>query len=191
MPRVFLMVLTLTASCASPRSGLDGPADAAAVDGSPADGRAPGEASCAGDAAGTSACGAHGESCCTSPPVPSTTYFRTYASDGGSSPSGEADPATVSGLPPGQLPGDGRALSAVRRRDRGGMDSTARVWQAPPPERRPWARRQQRAWIRARMERRRHDQSGDDDGRCGVRASAAIPPSGPGPTSPARTRPCR
>jgi len=97
MPRVFLVVLTLTVSCASPRSGLDGAADAPAVDGSPADDRAPGGASCASDAAGTSACGAHGESCCTSPPVPSPTYFRTYACDGGS-PSGEADPATVSGF---------------------------------------------------------------------------------------------
>jgi formylglycine-generating enzyme required for sulfatase activity len=42
-------------------------------------------------------CGACGESCCTSLEVSGGTYFRTYTNSG-SGPTGEADPATVSGF---------------------------------------------------------------------------------------------
>jgi sulfatase modifying factor 1 len=96
--RACLTVLALSAACASPRSGRDGGgADVAAVDGGFANDRAAGGESCLRDGAGTSACGAQGESCCASPQVPSSTYFRTYASDGGS-PTAEADPASVTGF---------------------------------------------------------------------------------------------
>ena len=48
--------------------------------------------------AGASAgCGPHGDSCCTSLPVPGGTYFRTYENDG-SGVTGTADPARVSGF---------------------------------------------------------------------------------------------
>jgi formylglycine-generating enzyme required for sulfatase activity len=42
-------------------------------------------------------CGASAESCCTSLKVPGGTYYRTYT-NGGSGPTGQADPATVSGF---------------------------------------------------------------------------------------------
>ncbi len=43
-------------------------------------------------------CGASGsDGCCTSLDVPSASYYRTYTNNGGG-PTGEADPATVSGL---------------------------------------------------------------------------------------------
>ncbi|HEY4185566.1 MAG TPA: formylglycine-generating enzyme family protein [Polyangia bacterium] len=95
MPKAILTVLLLTASCAGSRPGLDGGADAAVSDGPSADTRTADAASCASDAAGTSGCGTQGGRCCDSPAIPSATYFRTYANDGGS-PTGEADPATVS-----------------------------------------------------------------------------------------------
>ena len=50
-----------------------------------------------GHDSGVTTCGASGESCCTSLDVPGGTYYRTYASSGGG-PTGEADPATVSGF---------------------------------------------------------------------------------------------
>ena len=59
--------------------------------------------SCATEGAGLTNCGSPdggaegGESCCTSLEVPGGTYFRTYANSG-SGPTGEADPATVSGF---------------------------------------------------------------------------------------------
>jgi len=46
---------------------------------------------------GLSDCGASKESCCTSLKVAGGTYYRTYANSG-SGPTGEADPATVSGF---------------------------------------------------------------------------------------------
>ncbi len=54
--------------------------------------------SCQAGGDGRSNCGAAdggAESCCTSPDVPPGTFFRTYTSSGGT-PTGEADPATVS-----------------------------------------------------------------------------------------------
>jgi len=47
--------------------------------------------------AGLTNCGAALESCCTSLEVPGGTYYRTYTTDG-TTPSNEADPATVSGF---------------------------------------------------------------------------------------------
>jgi sulfatase modifying factor 1 len=52
----------------------------------------PGLANC-----GVTDAGGDGESCCTSLEVPAGTYFRTYTNDG-NGPTGEADPATVSGF---------------------------------------------------------------------------------------------
>lgn len=46
---------------------------------------------------GAPACGAAGESCCTSPPVPAGTYDRTYTNDGTGAIDGN-DPAAVSGF---------------------------------------------------------------------------------------------
>jgi sulfatase modifying factor 1 len=54
-------------------------------------------ASCGVSGAGTSHCGASGESCCTSPEVPGGSYARTYTNDGGG-PTAESDPAAVSGF---------------------------------------------------------------------------------------------
>jgi len=54
-------------------------------------------ASCQVSTAGTTRCGASGESCCTSPAVPGGTYFRSYSNDG-SGATGLADPATISGF---------------------------------------------------------------------------------------------
>jgi formylglycine-generating enzyme len=51
--------------------------------------------SCASSRAGLNDGGVDGPAVDGSPAIPSTTYFRTYTSDGGS-PSGEADPASVS-----------------------------------------------------------------------------------------------
>ena len=58
--------------------------------------------SCAAGGAGLTNCGvtdggSDGESCCTSLEVPAGTYFRTYTNTG-IGPTGEADPATVSGF---------------------------------------------------------------------------------------------
>jgi sulfatase modifying factor 1 len=47
--------------------------------------------------AASAQCGADGESCCTSLEVPGGTFHRTYTNDG-RGPTGEADPAWVSGL---------------------------------------------------------------------------------------------
>jgi formylglycine-generating enzyme len=54
-------------------------------------------ASCKVSAPGTTDCGPRAESCCTSLEVPGGVYDRTYANDG-SEPTGEADPAWVSGF---------------------------------------------------------------------------------------------
>jgi formylglycine-generating enzyme required for sulfatase activity len=63
--------------------------------------------SCASGDAGVTNCGADGESCCTSLEVPGGTYYRTFDPQGESGsvtlnvdggPTGEADPATVSGF---------------------------------------------------------------------------------------------
>ena len=53
--------------------------------------------SCLAGGAGLTDCGASRESCCTSLEVPGGTYFRTYTNSG-KGPTGEEDPATVSGL---------------------------------------------------------------------------------------------
>ncbi len=57
--------------------------------------------SCTPTGSGTSACGANSESCCVSPEVTEGTtgglYYRTYMNSG-AGPTGEADPATVSGF---------------------------------------------------------------------------------------------
>jgi len=52
--------------------------------------------SCAPGGAGMTNCGATAESCCVSPEVPGGTYDRTYTNVG-TGPTGQADPATVSG----------------------------------------------------------------------------------------------
>jgi sulfatase modifying factor 1 len=57
----------------------------------------PPHSSCAPGGAGMSNCGACGESCCASLEVEGGTYYRTYASSS-CGPTGEADPATVSGF---------------------------------------------------------------------------------------------
>jgi formylglycine-generating enzyme required for sulfatase activity len=57
--------------------------------------------SCAPGGPGMTNCGPGGsgtESCCTSLEVPGGTYFRTYKSEADGGPTGEADPATVSGF---------------------------------------------------------------------------------------------
>jgi sulfatase modifying factor 1 len=53
--------------------------------------------SCKTAGAGRTNCGASSESCCTSEEVGGGTYFRTYTNSG-AGPTGEADPATVSGF---------------------------------------------------------------------------------------------
>jgi len=53
--------------------------------------------SCAAGGAGLTNCGAGSESCCTSLEVAGGTYYRTYVSSG-CGPTGEADPASVSGF---------------------------------------------------------------------------------------------
>jgi formylglycine-generating enzyme required for sulfatase activity len=53
--------------------------------------------SCAPGGPGLTDCGPALQNCCATSPVPAGTYYRTYANDG-SGPSGEADPATVTGL---------------------------------------------------------------------------------------------
>ena len=89
----------------SPDAAADGPGDHdAGAEAGPLDagvdaprGDAAAAPSCAPGGAGLTNCGAGSESCCTSLEVPSGTYFRTYGFDGGT-PTGEADPATVSGF---------------------------------------------------------------------------------------------
>lgn len=54
-------------------------------------------ASCSMSGQGTTSCGSSGESCCASPEVPGGIYNRTYTNDG-SGPTGESDPAAVSGF---------------------------------------------------------------------------------------------
>lgn len=56
-----------------------------------------GEQSCSPGGFGMTNCGAGNESCCTSLAIEGGTFYRTYATDGGS-PTDEADPATVSPL---------------------------------------------------------------------------------------------
>jgi formylglycine-generating enzyme required for sulfatase activity len=73
---------------------LDSEADAESISG---DSGTMGPPSCQVGGSGVTTCGASGESCCTSLDVPGGTYYRTYASSGGG-PTGEADPATVSGF---------------------------------------------------------------------------------------------
>lgn len=53
--------------------------------------------SCQPGGAGMTDCGAASESCCVSLEVPGGTYYRTYVNQG-SGPTGELDPATVSGF---------------------------------------------------------------------------------------------
>jgi sulfatase modifying factor 1 len=57
----------------------------------------PPQPSCAPMDAATSSCGVASDSCCTSVEVPGGTFYRTYTNTGGG-PTGEADPATVSGF---------------------------------------------------------------------------------------------
>jgi hypothetical protein len=54
-------------------------------------------ASCAPGGPGMTDCGSAGENCCTSLEVAGGTFYRTYT-NGGCGPTGEADPATVSGF---------------------------------------------------------------------------------------------
>lgn len=54
-------------------------------------------ASCQASATEVVACGSSGTSCCLSLEVPGGTYFRTYMNDG-SGPTGESDPASVTGF---------------------------------------------------------------------------------------------
>lgn len=83
-------------------SSDDGSSDSAPADGGAGDSADSGSQppSCAARGSGMTNCGAGGsgtESCCTSLGVEGGTFYRTYANDGGG-PSGEADPATVSGF---------------------------------------------------------------------------------------------
>ena len=75
-------------------AGIDSGVDSGSISG---DSGTMGPPSCQAGGNGVTRCGASGESCCTSPEVPGGTYYRTYASSG-SGPTGEADPATVSGF---------------------------------------------------------------------------------------------
>jgi formylglycine-generating enzyme required for sulfatase activity len=79
-------------------SGADGGIDSGVDSGSiSGDSGTMAPPSCQAAGNGVTSCGASGESCCTSLAVPGGTYYRTYASSG-SGPTGEADPATVSGF---------------------------------------------------------------------------------------------
>ena len=69
------------------------PVDALGDSGPGADGTAP--SSCLGGGPGLTNCGAAKESCCTSLAVAGGTFYRKYTNSG-CSPTGEADPATVS-----------------------------------------------------------------------------------------------
>src|SRR5450631_2078434 len=79
-------------------SGIDGEVDAE-VDAGPSsiDGGLVATPSCQAGGSGATDCGATGESCCASLEVPGGNYYRTYANSGGG-PTGEADPASVSGF---------------------------------------------------------------------------------------------
>ena len=98
-----------------------------------------GPPSCQAAGPGVTDCGASNESCCTSPEVPGGTYYRTYAnSDGG--PTGEADPATVSGFRLDEYQVTvGRFRQFVTRRClqwRSGLAARRGLRQAHAPERR-------------------------------------------------------
>jgi sulfatase modifying factor 1 len=94
-------------SGAEPRTGADaasyGGADdsgsASATDAASSNARDSGSlpASCTAHGAGTTTCGANGESCCTSLEVTGGTYDRTYTSSGDAA-ADEAAPATVTGF---------------------------------------------------------------------------------------------
>jgi sulfatase modifying factor 1 len=90
IPAVAFVAISLVACSSAPGSNQSdgGVADAASTTQG---------ASCEVDAPGTSACGASGESCCASAELPAGTFDRTYTNDGGG-PTGEADPASVSGF---------------------------------------------------------------------------------------------
>ncbi len=78
---------------ASPRDGA--PTDAGPMDTGPEGSADSGDSAPRGD--GLTNCGAMSESCSTSLEVEGGTFYRTYTNDG-SGPTGEADPATVSGF---------------------------------------------------------------------------------------------
>ncbi len=92
--RTLAVLAAALAGCGSqPSSGAAGGKDAGIE--AAADAQAGSPPSCAPGGEGRTACGAAGDSCCTSLLVEGGSYFRTYANDG-SGPTGLADPATVS-----------------------------------------------------------------------------------------------
>ncbi len=108
---IIAVIAALATACshAGGPAGVHAPADGASSDAPTpvcASGACLEPPSCAVPAMGTTDCGASHESCCVSPEVPGGTYHRTYdpvedggpvvSADGG--PTGEADPATVSGF---------------------------------------------------------------------------------------------
>src|SRR5580658_5584959 len=84
-----LSISVIFVACGS-RTGLDGYGGPEAVGG----GSSSGPPSCEPGGPGMTNCGASGETCCASLEVQGGTYFRTY--NYGSSPTAEADPATLS-----------------------------------------------------------------------------------------------
>lgn len=92
-----VVLLTFALGCGG-RSGLDLFGEPSAASSGSASGVGPsGPPSCAPGGDGMTNCGANSESCCASLEVTGGTYYRTYTNSG-SGPTGEADPATVSGF---------------------------------------------------------------------------------------------
>lgn len=100
--RLLAFAVSIAAGCSGTKGQGDNPNGDASVGALPGDAACPsGSASagpsCAKGGPGLNDCGHCDEGCCASLEVTGGTYFRTYTnSDGG--PSGEADPATVSGF---------------------------------------------------------------------------------------------
>jgi sulfatase modifying factor 1 len=106
---VSLALGVICAGCSDPRvllgfnaidaaiDATDAATDAATTDAATDAATESGGLSCSTTGPGRSDCGADAESCCTSLEVPGSTYFRTFANSG-AGPTGEADPATVSGF---------------------------------------------------------------------------------------------
>ena len=86
------------ASCGTPLvERPDNPSNSGGADGGTDDAGTIHAPSCAPGGPGMTDCGNGGESCCASPVVQGGTFFRTYTNSG-VGPTGEADPATVSGF---------------------------------------------------------------------------------------------
>jgi hypothetical protein len=109
--------------------------------------------SCASGGAGISSCGPSNESCCTSNPVPTGTYSRTYTNNG-TEPTAEANPATVTGLRMDKyLVTVGRFrrfVNDVLATDAGAGWSPLGFREACPPQCGYGAERHRR-WLRARL----------------------------------------